>query len=98
MTDQAKIAALAAELERLGKNPDYGDCNSPKGLCPISDKLILAALSGAAAEVISDEWSLSKEGDNWVARNWMYGIRKEPTYHEALIAALKQIESEVKNA
>ena len=113
MTDQEKIAALAAELERLGKNPDYGDCASPEGLCPISDKLTLAALSGVAAEVAAEKqitifyykiYGINGKADtafdgwqinDWRIENYMVDD-KIPTYHEALIAALKQVESEVK--
>jgi hypothetical protein len=64
MNDAEKICALAAELERLGKNPDYGDCASPEGLCPISDKLTLAALSGVAAKVRAEHGlCIVKSGD-----------------------------------
>lgn len=112
MTDQAKISALAAQLERLHA---HGFHCCPKWESAHSKTL--AALAGVAAEACADDgFYIVKSGSKfldcdedgneiwirWVweviCHDWQCGntmISQHETYHEALIAALKQIESEV---
>lgn len=108
MTDQAKVAALAAELERIGRMPEWmvrnveyvDSCNaliSESFIDSLDQETALAALSGVAAEVFADYG-----GDIWnagIVRKWCISdnLRRDEvedfeTYHEALIAALRQVE------
>lgn len=111
MTDAEKIAALAAELTRINKLPQWIG-SGPKNTWAIfedgtnetvlREDAVLAALSGVAAEVLAHYQGLeasirklSLEDGYSLYTNQSYKFY--PTYPEALVAALKQIESEVKN-
>lgn len=95
MTDAEIIAALAAELERLRRLPFWATMEAGN-----ATPKTLAALSGVAAEFIS-EYDRPKIGfyanAGWYVTDRLDDEEDFETYHEALIAALKQVESEVKN-
>ena len=105
------IAALAAELERLGKMPEWVDTKT--ALYPDKDELffefgaflssekrrpvMLSALSGVAAEVCArNGFYFIYNGKKWrgyeTSGCFFRGSKQFEAYHEALIAALKQIE------
>lgn len=109
MTDQEKIAALAAELQRLGKMPwwiEYGRIfdaieigEDGARVSVENDDAALAALSGIAAEVCAYDQRapIHSVRNHWVVLDPLNGKALSApckTYHEALIAALKQIENE----
>ena len=130
MTDQEKIAALAAELERVGRMPEawtliiggkgmYHRIEDEEGEPLVwGNTSVLAALSGVAAKIRAEHGlCIVKSGDkgewdeagehivytSWVWELFDYGwengstlIEQYPSYEEAEIAAMKQIESEVK--
>ena len=119
MNTQEIIAAIAAELTRLNKMPvgiDTERCTVEESWSRTyvhSPEIVLAALSGVAAEVAAEKqitifyykiYGINGKADtafdgwqinDWRIENYMVDD-KIPTYHEALIAALKQVESEVK--
>ena len=109
MTDADKIAALAAELTRIGKMPEWSTGGAIRETKPrfrnthiviINDEAHLAALSGVAGEVIAfrDKLSIHEFGGQWYLEDHEKNIfGHSDSYHEALIAALKQVESEVKS-
>lgn len=104
MTDQETIAALAAELTRIGKLPEWIG-SGPKNTWAIfedgttetvlREDAVLAALSGVAAEFIS-EYDRPKIGfyanAGWYVTDRLDDEEEFDTYHEALIAALRQVE------
>ena len=129
MTDTKKIAALAAELTRLGKMPNWVSIGRVTGrpLIEAADsyddlevmpEAVLAALSGVAAKVIAEkgfcivrsgttgEWD--EDGEQFTYNAWVWElfdwgwengstlIEQYPSYEEAAIAALKQVETEKK--
>ena len=109
MTDTKKIAALAAELTRLGKMPKWIDEGPRNHLAVfkdetdtsdfmVQDSAVLAALSGVAAEVAADEQiTIEKTASGYRPSHYLMGcLGYLPTIHEALIAALKQVETEKK--
>lgn len=112
MDDRAKIAALAAEMTRLNKMPNW--CRPVLGFpagrfyalydTPMvvnNQQAVLSALSGVAAESIENDHlcivrAEAFEKPVWELWRFEYNgsefIKQYQTRHEALIAALKQVE------
>ena len=111
MTAQETIAALAAELTRIGKMPEWSPDGHPDWLmedvegrdlrCRFrAEAPSLAALLGVAAEVMAENQIAAAKcfDDKWrlytTAEGWSFSPKNFATYPEAVIAALKQIETE----
>ena len=115
MNAQEIIAALAAELERIGKMPEwvkkscgehylFEENSSGQDMQIFSEAIALAALSGVAAPILIEhdiKITILHECKNSDLIGWFIEDedQEEPflTYHEALIAALKQVETEKKS-
>ena len=99
MNTQEIIAALAAELTRLNKMPvgiDTERCTVEESWSRTyvhSPEIVLAALSGVAAELCANERiTIVKTSRGYHPFHYLIGFFGYlPTIHEALIAALKQI-------
>lgn len=130
MTAQAKIAALATELTRIGKMPSWISIGRMTGrplieaadsydALEVMPEAVLATLAGVAAEVLPNHGYMivrsgktdsgeSDEEGNIIWSDWCWDLYKHnwgngddylgpfDTYHEAIWAALKRIENEVK--